>query len=392
MKLIDRYILSETSRRLLIALGVVLAALLLERVLRLVEFTADHDGSFDLAFRMAMNLLPHYLGLALPAGFFISIFLMVSRLGEDSELEAMLGCGMPLRRIAQPLILLSVLLALVTLLLYGYAQPYSRYAYRSIRHIAASSTWTGTLPQDTFVTIEDRLTVLADEVTPGWRLRGVFVHRTEPDGGETVITATRGRLVAGDNRSQLRLVLEDGVEVAVAGDGTSKTLHFNQLDLTRAFDLAPPPFRPRGEDEREMTLHELWQAAPADPVLANRQKAELHARLARAMSMTVMPLLAVPLGVAAKRGRRGKGIALAAVVLVVYHHLLQFGEGLIGLGKVGPAVALWLPLVVFALACALLFQRANRAVGLNPLDALFERVDDVFRAVGRLWPWQRHSA
>ena len=73
MTILDKYVLSQTMRRLFIALSIVLLTLILERVLRLFEFAAANNAAFGLVLQMAANLLPHYLGLALPAAFFISI-------------------------------------------------------------------------------------------------------------------------------------------------------------------------------------------------------------------------------------------------------------------------------------------------------------------------------
>ena len=71
----------------MIALSIVLLTLVLERVLRLFEFAAANNAAMGLVFQMAANLVPHYLGLALPAAFFISILLLMAQLGDDNELD-----------------------------------------------------------------------------------------------------------------------------------------------------------------------------------------------------------------------------------------------------------------------------------------------------------------
>ena len=87
MTILDKYVLSQTMRRLFIALSIVLLTLILERVLRLFEFAAANNAAFGLVLQMAANLLPHYLGLALPAAFFISILLLMAQLGDNNELD-----------------------------------------------------------------------------------------------------------------------------------------------------------------------------------------------------------------------------------------------------------------------------------------------------------------
>ena len=407
LTLIDRYLLAQTFRRLMVALGVVLLALVLERILRLFEFAADHGGAFVQVMQMALNLIPHYLGMALPAAFFISILLLMARLGDDNEIDVLLGSGLSIRRLARPLMLTGVALTVFSIVLLGYVQPYSRYAYRAIRHAATSAVWDGSIPPQTFLTPEQGLTLYADEAdVDGQRLVGVFVHQRDGGGREVVSTAERGRLHADYDIGRAYLVLEDGVQVVTRPEKQPLTLQFDELTLSRDFPLEPPPYRARGRDERELTLDELWRGVTApgaadpgedgedgEPVAPVERLGEAHGRLVRALSITLMPLLAVPMGIAAKRRRRGKAIVVAALILVLYHHVLQTGEGLVEMGAVPPALGLWLPFGALALACVLLFRRAEKQPGQNPFEVVFERLDALFdRVLGRLFRWRRRAA
>ena len=76
--LIDRYIAMRTLRPFALSLGVVLAALLLERVLRLFDLLALKGGPYSVVIELAASLVPYYLGLALPAAFFLSVFLILA--------------------------------------------------------------------------------------------------------------------------------------------------------------------------------------------------------------------------------------------------------------------------------------------------------------------------
>jgi lipopolysaccharide export system permease protein len=386
-RLIDRYILRETLRPLGVALAVVLLALVLERLLRLFDLVANRGGPIEEILKMAANLIPHYLGLALPAAFFISIFVVVTKFGEDNEFEALQSTGLSVRRISRPFLWLGVVLAFGSIALYGFIQPYSRYAYRAIYHAVINAAWDATVTAAAFIDAGKGVTVTADEVdATGRRLSGVFVHQVLDDGSEVVTTGATGSLRLSPDRTRLFLTLDNGTQIRTTPAGRVDVGHFGRLTLDRPFDLDPPPFRARGDSERELTLVELWeeQHNPDSVIAPGRLKSELNARLVRALSLPFMPLLAVPMGMAAKRAKRGPGIALAAVLLIIYHHSIQLGESLGDVGRASPALAVWTPFAAFAVLSLLLFHRAQVRPGENPFSHAFEAIDSFWIRVARL--------
>lgn len=383
--LIDRYLLVETWRRLGVALVIVLVSLLLERILRLFDVVSLHGGPMTMVWEMAMYLVPHYLGLALPAGFFLSIFLQVARLGDDNEMDALLGCGLSLARLSRPFVLSALLLVSISIALFGYAQPYSRYAYRAVHYLAINIPWGARVPEYAFASVGKTTVVTADRVTDGGdTLEKVFVHQWR-DGHEIITTATHGELDfdAGDSRFGLKL--HDGVQAIISSDGRVTFNHFDNLIMDRSFAATLPQFRPRGDDAREYSLNELAAAAanPNAPLPHQEIAAEMHGRLVRAVSLAFLPFLAIPMALAAKRRRRSVGIVLGSVVLLVFHYVLQTLEGLADSGRLS-AFSLWVAAGIFAVFSIGLFWRAHNRPGENPLDRVFSLMDDTASAIRSL--------
>lgn len=372
---LDRYLLVETIRPLTVGLGIVLSALLLERMLRLFDLLVNKGGPFVLVLKMVANLVPHYMGMALPAAFFLSVLVVISRLSAESELDAMLGCGISLKRLIAPLIGLAIVLTVATAFLFSYLQPHSRYAYRSIVYLVTNAAWEAILEEGVFVTAQGRNTIMVDQIENGGRtLHGVFVHQFHRDGSAAAITAKRGSMVRSDDGTNFLLRLVDGQQIVTRPEdrqpsaSTFDTVEF-RIDLTNNV----PPFRARGENEREMTLLELWQRRnDEDPAMQRRVRSELNGRLARILSIPVLPFVALPLGISAKRARRASGLAIAGGLLFLYHHALQFGESMADLGRIPPAVAIWSPFIIFAASGAWLFSWASSRPGSNPLASLAE--------------------
>ncbi|WP_223421259.1 LptF/LptG family permease [Tateyamaria pelophila] len=401
MTILDKYVLSQTMRRLMIALSIVLLTLILERVLRLFEFAAANNAAFGLVLQMAANLLPHYLGLALPAAFFISILLLMAQLGDNNELDVILGSGASVRRMARTVIVAGVILSILSVLLLGYLQPYSRYGYRAIRHAATHAVWTEAISAQTFFAPAKGLTILANEIDLDDRgLSGVFVHQISDDGQEMTITAANGQVTTSPDTGETKIVLENVVQIIEQPGQAPYTLYLGKLTFTPDFPFEPTPFRERGNDQRELTLGELWKrntqpqpgADPKDAIEQTKLNAEVNGRLVRSISVATMPFLAVPMGIAAKRRRRGPAVATAAILLLLYHYSLEVGEGLVGLGVVSPLVGLWVPFGLFSLFCINMFWQIDQRLRPNKFEQFFDRVDSVFQAMKkRIWPKRQPS-
>jgi lipopolysaccharide export system permease protein len=378
---LDGYTLRSLFGPMVLALGVLLIAQMLARLLRLFDLAAATGASPLLALQMVSSLVPHYLGLTLPAAFFAAIFMSVARSGDDNELDAMLATGRSITRMAVPYFLVAVLLVAFNFYLFGFLQPMTRYGYNVQVHEARHTGWNARLEDNSFITVKRGYTLGADTVGPdGRQLGGVFVERRDGQ-GEEVITGQRGQLQPSEDGKRLLLTLDNGLIVTDRQDGSVRTVRFADIRLNEDFTAAPPPFRARGNHVREITLPEL-RAPPApdaaagcwrhiadkdDCITIDERDGEFHGRVARTLLPLLLPLLALPLGMAAKRGRRAPGTVFAVLALLALNQALQFGESLGETGRAPAALAVWLPVVFFGVLGIWLFRSSLQWPGDNPV-------------------------
>lgn len=369
---LDLYTLRLFVAPLLFALVTLLLAQMLERLLRLFDLAASTGADLGAVMRMAANLVPHYLGLALPTAFTAAIFMAVARLGDNSELDVMLGTGRSIVRVAMPYFGVAFLLTAFNVYLFGYLQPVSRYGYRAAVHDALQAGWDARVEGNRFVNAGNGYLLSAQTVAKDGRtLGGVFVYRRVGQ-GEEVTTARDGRLHPSADGRRLLLQLEDGVIVRENAEGAVTRLRFESGSINADFTPKPPAFRARGDSVRELTVRELWDGLNgrlegrdlSQPKLAG----EFHGRMARALLLPLLVLLALPLGMASKRGRRAPGVVFACLALLTLNHALQFGESLAESGRASAPVAVWMPVVVFALFSAWLFRGSLAWPGDNPVS------------------------
>lgn len=395
MKTIDRYILQKTLGPLFACIAIALVAMLLERMLRLLDFMVNKGGPFYLVLKMLANLVPHYLGMAIPVAFFLGILLAIMRLSGDSELDAIYGMGVGLRRLLWPLIGLAAVLVVATAVIVGLLQPYTRYAYRALVFTVSQTLWNSSLEQGSFFRGPDDMAITVEDIKDGGRsLIGVFIHQQAKDGSTTTITAESGQLYRSRTEFRMILRLTNGVWIQSDLGGANPTvLTFDKLDLP--LDLTQGPVKtisPRGEVPRELTLQELWEMRDNPPPGLTRERivAELNTRLVRIISLLFMPFLAVPLGIVSRRARRSVGIVAGLVLLVLFHNVLKVGESMVEEGKTPPVLGLWLPTTLFVALGLWAFHTTSRRPGYNPVIAAMDRANEIVdRSKGLLTSWRR---
>jgi lipopolysaccharide export system permease protein len=391
MRTIDRYVLQKTLGPLFACIAIALVAMLLERMLRLLDFMVNKGGPFYLVLKMLANLIPHYLGLAIPVAFFVGVLLAVMRLSGDSELDAIHSMGVGLRRLLLPLVGLAVVLLIATALIIGLLQPYTRYAYRALVYTVTQTLWNSSLEQGSFFQGPDDLAITVEDIGDGGRrLSGVFIHQLQEDGGTTTITAESGQIYRSRSEFRLILRLSAGDWIQSDADGAHSTvLTFERLDLPLDLALGPvKTVRPRGEVPRELTLPELWRVRddPPNGLTHERIVAELNTRLVRITSLLFLPLLAIPLGIVSRRARRSVGVVVGIALLFFFHNVLRVGESLVEDGVLPPGLGLWLPAALFAGLAALAFHATSKRPGYNPVTAALDRANDLVDGVKRLLP------
>ncbi|MEZ5935779.1 MAG: LptF/LptG family permease [Alphaproteobacteria bacterium] len=389
MKIIDRYIVRHTLSRFATLLGIVLFALLMERLVRLLDLVATKNTPFDVVGKLMLNLVPHYLSLALSTAFFIAVLMAIIRLREDSELDALYAGGISLYRIARPIFALACLFCLLGALVIAVLQPHARYGYRNLMHFAGYGSWYNVLESGAFLTGIDDMTMTVGSISDdGHELRDVFFHERKKNGDMNTLTAERGRFDIGAD-DKLVLSLDNATQVIDHASGEKPLVvrikHFER-EIETLF--APPPFRPRGQDERELTLGELWswQGAPPKRSSPAEMAAELHSRVVRIVSILFLPFLAMALGATSPKRRQGLNLAIGLFLLITYNEVLQFGKHMIEDEGVSAWIGQELPMVLFILLSCWMFVRAARhmsSAGFNPLTALYDRTAEL---ISRLLP------
>jgi lipopolysaccharide export system permease protein len=285
---------------------------------------------------------------------------------------------------AVPYFLVALALTGFNLYLFGFLQPLTRYGYDAMVHEAEHTGWDGRLEANRFVTVKDGYTMAADSVgADGRTLGGVFVERHD-GADELIMTAQTGKLVPSADGASLLLDLGNGLIVGGGADGRVSTWRFASARINQDFTVVAPPYKPRGERVRQLTLPELRPPnvpAAAEKFTPGQLAGEFHGRLARTVLPLLLPLLALPLGMAAKRGRRAPGTVFAVLALLALDQSLALGQSMAETGRAIAWLSVWLPVVLFAALGLWLFRSSLHWPGDNPVMRAVSAIEAAFEGV-----------
>ncbi|GCE78596.1 LptF/LptG family permease [Komagataeibacter oboediens] len=351
----DRYLLRQVVPPFAIALGVVMAALLLERLLVLFDLLAANGSSMKTFVALLSDLVPHYLGLALPAAMCVSVFSVIRRMSANHEIDALTAGGVSIFRICQPFVLTGAIFGLLAFSLYGFIQPYARYDYRSAFYFASHAGWTPHLQSKMFAE-SDNILLTAETVDhAGSRLWNVFIRDQTDKAHVRLISAQKGYIYIPADGSKIRLDLVDGTIVTDSADKSPSITEFTRTTrlISPEAKLDDEAYRRRGETERELTVPELYYGIRhGNPSISHSYMiAELHFRLARTAAIPFIPILACALAGVRKRQKGNPGLAIAAITLVGFDHTLQMGMSFVANMHTSPLLVIWLPTLAFAVIC-----------------------------------------
>lgn len=350
--------------------------LLMERLLRIFQVVSTSSNPASDTSQMIVNLLPYYLGIAVPMALLLGIIITVDRFSRSSELTAAFGSGISLLHMTKPFLILGTFLAVITLFIEGYMQPVGRYNYRQVEHSVKQQSFTAALREGTFTSVGNR-TFFAGTDLPGAAIGPIFIYEKQMKDGKQegirLTTAGQGKLIVREETMEPVLQLAKGqVYQVLEGEKIDGDFSFESSSIAGA--ASEVNFRQRGDDEREMTSLELLENRRGDVVKFNINSdvnnATLHLRLAKSVLLLILPFIAVPFGLNYGRNPSSAGIAIGVVFLISLQKALEFGQSLGAAGKIPPWAGIWPIIIAVALFAFWLFRKSAYKMGQPPLTSV----------------------
>ena len=307
-------------------LGIVLFTfvLLLSRLLKLIELVVDKGVAIGEIFTLFACLMPSFFVITIPLSFLLAVMLAFGRLSSDSEIVAMRAAGISIYRIAQPVLLLSLLVCAVTAALTLYAEPLGRVQLKQrLIDIAYSKAAVAIQPQ-IFNEEFDGLVMYANQVdSQSNTMTGVFISDERMGQTPSVILAERGEIRSDHRNGNLLMHLRRGAihrSVERSGKMSYQVIHFEDYDVNLTLNTSKQKTPVKALKASEMSTSAL-RAQHQDITAAKQREldVEFMERLVLPASPLLFALLAIPLGIRSHRTPKGGGFAVALLVFLLYY-------------------------------------------------------------------------
>lgn len=372
---IDRYLARLIFVPMVSTLTIAAMLLLLEKMLTLFDFVINEGGPITIVFKMLTNLLPSYLGLAIPIGVLLGTLLAFRRLALNSELDSLISSGISWARLLKMPYIFAIIMAAITFLLVGYIRPYANYVYDTLRFDLRSGALGASIKTGEFVPFGKNLTLrIENSHDEGRALDGIFV-RQKLKHGDIAITAEHGTFLRTDDPDVILFRLVDGI--IIQSDPTlasPRQLSFKVHDLPINLPSVMN-FRMRGGEEQELTIQELLNTeknSGQSALMHRKVEANFWRRLAEIFIVLLLPPLAVALAIPPKRSTSSMGVFTSLVLLISYHKISESLERSTSVVQsASPFLLQFIPFFLFGVLSFFLFSILAFRVGGQPLAVLF---------------------
>lgn len=197
----------------------------INRAVRLFDKLIGDGQSAMVVLEFTALTLPNVIRLVLPMAAFAASVYVTNRLSSESELVVMQATGYSPWRLARPVVIYGLIVALMMSVLTHLLVPTSLHQMQLREAEIAENVTAKLLTEGTFLHPTDGVTFFIREITPEGSLEDVFLSDRRHEDRAQTYTATRAYLV--NNGEKIMLVMLDGMAQNFTRDGNRLfTTHF----------------------------------------------------------------------------------------------------------------------------------------------------------------------
>ena len=358
MKKIDWYIIKKFLSTFFFTISLILLIVIIFDVSEKIDDFLRNDIALkDIIFKYYLNFIPYFTNLFSPLFIFISVIYFTSKMANNSEIIAILNSGMSFTRLLRPFVISAVILSMMSFVLGNFIIPHTnkgkidfenkyirkkqqkriknihmqikkdQYIYLESYNKSKDIGYKFTLENFKDNTLKSKLSanyIQFDTINNKWKIKDYFIR-----------------------------IYNDKNEDIIKGKQLDTLLNLKPTDFSKNTSLV-----------ETMGMKELNQFIKKEEIKGTAQitfhKIEKHKRIANPFSSIILTIIAVAIG--ARKIRGGSGIPLSIGVIISFSYILfmQVSTTFATNGNLLPAIAVWIPNIIFSLIAIIFIKLAPK--------------------------------
>lgn len=322
------------------------------------DFVSKEAPLKSIIFDYYLNFIPYFINMFSPLFVFITVIFFTSKMAANSEIVAILGCGISFHRMMLPYFWAASLIAAFSLCLNLFVIPnanktrvefeskYFKSSYvptgRDVHYqispgefvyVESFSTWNNTAYRFTLEKVEDNKLVSKisaesarwDSTFGGWQLKKYFIRDYFSDQTDKIRSG-----------ASLDTVINLTINDFYIRKKTYETLNYSELNHLIDTQIM------RGDSNVKLAL------------------IEKHKRFTLPFSAFILTVMGVALSSKKRRGGIGWNLGIGIALSFSYILFMKFSEMFVHTGVMSPAWALWFPNILYTFIAVFLYKIAPK--------------------------------
>ncbi len=340
------------------ALGVLTFVMILGNLIKIAELVINKGVDIFSVSKLFVYMIPYLLTYTLPIATLTAVLLSLGRLSSDNEIVAIRASGVNLFSLIVPILTIGLILSLTLVIFNDRVIPFAHYGTRKTLKEVGIKNPTAALEPGVFINSFEKYILFIYKIEDN-KMYNVRIYEPQGDRPTRTIIAKRGEFIAIPEKNMVKLKLIDGTSDEPDPESPAKFYKLNFKTYFITLNMAQKKEK-IGKKPKDMTMVELKNEADRlkkegidpDPIYT-----EMHSKVSMAFSCFVFVLLGSSLAIITRRREKSINFGIAFLIVGIYYLLSLGGETLALEGMLAPALAMWIPNIIFAIIGTILTIR-----------------------------------
>jgi lipopolysaccharide export system permease protein len=357
LKRIDYYIIKKFLGTFFLSIALIISIAVVFDVSEKIDDFMEHNAPVRaIVFDYYLNFIPYYTNLFSPLFTFIAVIFFTSKLAENSEIIAMFSSGISFHRLVVPYLISATLIACMSFVLNGYVIPPSNAQRIEFQEKYVKSKQT------------DNVSKIQMEIAPG---RILYIDYYD----KNVNQGYRASLQEFDNKTLISDMTMEYLKWDSAYQWTARNYLIRDFDgmyerLTKGtvidtvIPVEPDEFFIYQGMSEQMNNRELKNYIDKQKKrgIGNIKEFEIEykKRFANPFAAFILTIIGVSLSSRKVKGGMGVNLGIGLVLSASYVLFDTVSSTFAVSGTLSPAMAVWLPNIVYTAIAAFLYIRAPK--------------------------------